>query len=58
VAVREAIAGPDALVAQRGLLELECLVAADLQVRRAVEPDADWSIATSIAMYRAVTGST
>src|SRR6266513_2786673 len=39
VAVRQAIAGRDALVAQAGLLELERLGRqAELQVRRAVEP--------------------
>src|SRR3954447_12287368 len=39
VAVRKAIAGRDALVAQAGLLELERLSRqAELQVRRAVEP--------------------
>src|SRR5438105_5015375 len=39
VAVRKAIAGRDALVAQAGLLELERLGRqAELQVRRAVEP--------------------
>src|SRR3954469_6891119 len=39
VAVRKAIAGRDALVAQTGLLELERLGRqAELQVRRAVEP--------------------
>src|SRR5919107_562783 len=38
VAVRKAIAGRDALVAQAGALELECLGRhAELQVRRAVE---------------------
>src|ERR687895_2205843 len=42
VAVREAIAGRDALVAQAGLLELERLGRqAELQVRRAVEPGSD-----------------
>src|SRR5438128_11115928 len=42
VAVREAIAGRDALVAQGGFLELERLGRrAELQVRRAVEPRAD-----------------
>src|SRR5918999_854362 len=42
VAVREAIAGRDALVAQAGLLELERLACeAELQVRRAVEPGPD-----------------
>src|SRR6059036_1626593 len=41
VAVRKAIAGRDALVAQGGLLELERLGRrAELQVRRAVEPRA------------------
>src|SRR6059036_3827274 len=39
VAVRKAVAGRDALVAQAGLLELERLGRqAELQVRRAVEP--------------------
>src|SRR5919109_2654758 len=39
VAVRKAIAGRDALIAQAGLLELERLGRhAELQVRRAVEP--------------------
>src|SRR4051794_29608445 len=42
VAVREAIAGRDALVAQAGLLELERLACeAELQVRRAVEVGPD-----------------
>src|SRR3954452_23975658 len=42
VAVRKAIAGRDALVAQRGLLELERLGRrAELQIRSAVEPRAD-----------------
>src|SRR5262249_48463389 len=42
VAVRKAIAGRDALVAQGGFLELEGLGrCAELQVRRAVEPRAD-----------------
>src|SRR5438093_1532196 len=42
VAVREAIAGRDALVAQSGFLEPERLGRrAELQVRRAVEPRAD-----------------
>src|SRR5207253_9277455 len=42
VAVRKAIAGWDALVAQGGLLERERLARrAELQVRRAVEPGAD-----------------
>src|SRR6266516_7962945 len=42
VAVRKAIAGRDALVAQAGLLELERLGRqAELQVRRAVEPGSD-----------------
>src|SRR5205823_4459140 len=42
VAVRKAIAGQDALVAQGGFLELERLGRrAELQVRRAVEPGAD-----------------
>src|SRR6478672_11918683 len=42
MAVRKAIAGRDALVAQGGSLELECLGRrAELQVRRAVEPRAD-----------------
>jgi hypothetical protein len=42
VAVRKAIAGRDALVAQGGFLELERLCRrAELQVRRAVEPGAD-----------------
>src|ERR687897_1437684 len=42
VAVRKAIAGRDALVAQPGLLELERVGRqAELQVRRAVEPRAD-----------------
>src|SRR4051812_43387368 len=42
VAVRKAIAGRDALVAQTGLLELERLGRqAELQVRRAVEPRAE-----------------
>ena len=42
VAVRKAIAGRDALVAQAGLLELERLGRqAELQVRRAVEPGPD-----------------
>src|SRR5881397_2601668 len=42
VAVRKAIAGRDALVAQGGFLELERLGRrAELQVRRAVEPSAD-----------------
>src|SRR5690242_8729926 len=42
VAVREAIAGRDALVAQAGFLELERLGRrAELQVRSAVEPRAD-----------------
>src|SRR6059036_3909847 len=42
VAVRKAIAGRDALVAQGGLLELERLGRrAELQVRGAVEPRAD-----------------
>src|ERR671910_742503 len=42
VAVRKAIAGRDALVAQAGLLELERLGRqAELQVRRAVEPGAE-----------------
>src|SRR2546428_6299449 len=42
VAVRKAIAGRDALVAQSGLLERERLGRrAELQVRRAVEPGAD-----------------
>jgi len=41
VAVRKAIAGRDALVAQGGFLELERLGRrAELQVRRAVEPRA------------------
>src|SRR5918996_3653415 len=42
VAVRKAIAGRDALVAQAGFLELERLGRqAELQVRRAVEPGPD-----------------
>src|SRR5205809_7382230 len=42
VAVRKAIAGRDALVAQAGFLELERLGRhAELQVRRAVEPGAE-----------------
>src|SRR5438876_415820 len=42
VAVRKAIAGRDALVAQGGFLELERLGRrAELQIRRAVEPRAD-----------------
>src|SRR5215207_8898581 len=42
VAVRKAIAGRDALVAQAGFLELERLCRrAELQVRRAVEPRAE-----------------
>src|SRR3954471_15859580 len=42
VAVRKAVAGRDALVAQAGFLELERLGRqAKLQVRRAVEPRAD-----------------
>src|SRR5919197_385986 len=42
VAVRKAIAGRDALVAQGGFLEIERLGRrAELQVRRAVEPRAD-----------------
>src|SRR5213595_1108335 len=42
VAVRKAIAGRDALVAQGGSLELEHLGRrAELQVRRAIEPRAD-----------------
>src|SRR5712691_3066616 len=42
VAVRKAIAGRDALVAQAGFLELERVGRrAELQVRRAVEPRAD-----------------
>src|SRR5205823_8124162 len=42
MAVRKAIAGRDALVAQGGFLELECLGRrAELQVRSAVEPRAD-----------------
>src|SRR6266478_5329701 len=42
VAVRKAIAGRDALVAQAGLLERECLGRqAELQVRRAVEVGPD-----------------
>src|SRR5207248_92088 len=42
VAVRKAIAGRDALVAQAGSLELERLCRqAELQVRRAVEPRPD-----------------
>src|SRR5213076_1499663 len=42
VAVRKAIAGREALVAQGGLLELERLGRrAELQIRRAVEPRAD-----------------
>src|SRR2546423_10027359 len=42
VAVRKAIAGRDALVAQAGFLELERLGRqAELQVRRAVEPRAE-----------------
>src|SRR5256885_5099234 len=42
VAVRKAIAGRDALIAQGGFLELERLGrSAELQVRRAVEPRAD-----------------
>jgi hypothetical protein len=42
VAVRKAIAGRDALVAQGGFLELERLGRrAELKVRRAVEPRAD-----------------
>src|SRR6476469_7518862 len=42
VAVREAIAGRDALVAKTGLLELERLACeAELQVRRAVESGPD-----------------
>src|SRR5215216_2772940 len=42
VAVRKAIAGRDALVAQGGFLELEPLGRrAELQIRRAVEPRAD-----------------
>src|SRR5438094_6630263 len=42
VAVRKPIAGRDALVAQGGCLEIECLGRrAELQVRRAVEPRAD-----------------
>src|SRR5262249_18742976 len=42
VAVRKAIAGWDALVAEAGFLELECLGRqAELQVRRAIEPRAD-----------------
>src|SRR5919109_1383683 len=42
VAVREAVAGRDALVAQPGFLELERLGRqAELQIRRAVEPGSD-----------------
>src|SRR3954449_8037848 len=42
VAVRKAIAGRDALVAQTGLLEVERLGGqAELKVRRAVEPGSD-----------------
>src|SRR5881227_951689 len=42
VAVRKAIAGRDALVAERGFLEVERLRRrAEFQVRRAVEPGAD-----------------
>src|SRR5256885_12401560 len=42
VAVREAIAGRDALIAQAGFLELErCGRRAELQVRCAVEPGAE-----------------
>src|SRR6202035_3503066 len=42
VAIRKAIAGRDALVAQAGFLELERLgCRAELQVRRAVEPRAE-----------------
>src|SRR6478672_11710083 len=42
VAVRKAIAGRDALVAQAGVLELERLGRqAELQIRRAVEPRAE-----------------
>src|SRR2546423_14626776 len=42
VAVRKAIAGRDALVAQARFLELECVGRqAEFQVRRAVEPRAD-----------------
>src|ERR671919_1130453 len=42
VAVRKAIAGRDALVAQAGFLEFERLSRqAELQVRRAVEPEPD-----------------
>src|SRR5207248_4078683 len=42
VAIRKAIAGRDALVAQAGFLELERLGRqAELQVRRAVEPGPD-----------------
>src|ERR671924_2307474 len=42
VAVREAVAGRDALVAQPGFLELERLGRqAELQIRRAVEPGPD-----------------
>src|SRR5918995_435701 len=42
MAVRKAIAGRDALVAQAGLLELERLGRqAELKVRRAVEPGSD-----------------
>src|SRR5204863_9334106 len=42
VAVRKAIAGRHALVAQGGFLELERLGRrAELQVRRAIEPSAD-----------------
>src|SRR5665809_33898 len=42
VAVRKAIAGRDALIAQAGLLELERLGRqSELQVRRAVEPRPD-----------------
>jgi hypothetical protein len=42
VAVREAIAGRDALVAQGGFLEVERLGRrTELQIRRAVEPGPD-----------------
>jgi hypothetical protein len=42
VAVRKAIAGRDALVAQGGFLEVERLGRrTELQIRRAVEPRAD-----------------
>jgi len=42
VAVRKAIAGRDALVAEAGVLELQCVGRqAELEVRRAVEPGPD-----------------